>query len=224
MSTTRTDAGLELDLNLQQMPAHSGALARGRLYGAVSEIVIFPPSLDRLRKWSLSLDGLADLQPVLRAGVALLKKAVEGCVEDNSSHRNTWREYRKLFEPESRTHVSLYASTYCDPVQFAEICPETCPHEAGKPCPFGDFPCVERFGAPCDHFGAALGSAGTLWVGEACAQTSFDRAVAQRRRIHYAQAHLRPWVGRIADEILLRAKTPLYQAQALSVGALIQSE
>jgi len=191
------------------------------LFGVCSELTERSPTPTRLEDLHDALANVSNIQlPTAQLGL-LLKREVDKAISDECYYRAVWREYQDLLNPMSRASVHPSASSHCDTKLINR---DTCHLENGKPCPFGEWYCANRLGAPCDHVSLALGIASRLWRDLADANTPADEQLTRQRCRTFSQAHLSLWVSRIADSLLSKAQTELYQVEALLIGSLCSTK
>jgi TorA maturation chaperone TorD len=211
-----------LSLDLQQQTVQNAARARAELLHVLAEIAEFPPSVAKLQAWSDALRRITGLPARLQPQLEMLRKAIENALTRESQLRQVWAEYERVLLPGGKAFVSPYASAHCSAELNARVNSECCPFEKGKPCPFGDFYCVNRFGAPCDHLAAGLELASKHLRDLSASGTreQLRRAASRSRKLF--RKNLALWIHPIAQALFMKANTPLYQAEALAVDALIR--
>ena len=211
-----------LTAELRLEPVQHTAEARAMLLHVAAEIAEYPPTLTNLQDWSKELRRIPPLHPRQQAVLEMLCTAIDGALKRESQHRQVWADYERMLNPGCKLFLKPFASAHCDAKTNARIHADTCQFEKGKPCPFGDYYCVNRFGGPCDHISAALELASRHWRDVAAAESrkQLHRANARCKRL--VRKNLSLWIHRITQALFQRARTPLYQAEALVVDALIQ--
>lgn len=210
-------------LGMHQQLGQPYAGSKAALLLVMSEIAALPPTPEKLRHWSRELQAITQLPPRAQAACGMLRRAIVGAIAGEQRQRQVWDEYERLLNPNRGSGLNPYASAHCDAATMARLNREQCPYEAGKSCPFGDYRCVNRIGAPCDYLASALKLASLHWrdFAVAVSGTSRRRAYARCRKLE--RKNLALWVDGIAQKLFLCARTPLYQAEALLVDALLES-
>lgn len=213
---------LVLSHDLHQETARNAARMRAELLHLLAEIAEHPPTTARLAAWLDTLKSLTEIPVRLQPLLEMLRNALHGTLTSKSKFRKVWFEYKHMMLPNGKTFVQPYASAHCSAEVNARVNSEPCPFEKGKTCPFGDFYCVNRFGAPCDHLAASLELASRHLRDCSVSGTraQWRRTVRRFRRL--VSENLGLWVPHTAQVLFMRAQTPLYQAEALAIDAVIR--
>jgi TorA maturation chaperone TorD len=218
MSTLCAHPELDLSQTLQLRSPHE---TTALLFAVAAEIAEQSPTIRRLNYLHDVLNGISDNQDYISQLGLLLRNELSKVISDAQYNHLVWREYQNLLNPLCRSNIKPWGSKHCDPAQVFQ---GVCVFEEGKPCPFGDWYCANRLGAPCDHVSAALRIASRLWFDLATADTPADERRKKSRCRSFSRRHLSVWVPRIADALMNRARSDFYQIEALLIGTLSSTQ